>query len=1196
MLYVHRAERADRLVDALGELLATPLADPLAAEVVAVPTRGVERWLTQQLSTRLGATPERADGVCGNVEFPFPGRLVGGATASATGVDPATDPWRPERSVWPLLDVVEHGLGEEWLAPLAAHLGRQQPDGNEASLPERTDNDEPQPVTSAGVLEDPRHARRFGSLRRLADLFDRYAVHRPAMLRAWATGEENDGAGEALPWDAAWQARLWRQLRAVIGMPSPAERLPEACAQLRADSGLVDLPPRLSLFGLTRLPASYLDVVDALAGDRDVHLFLLHPSARLWARIEEEGTAPGALPRRRHDPTAAIPTNPLLTTWGRDAREMQTVLAAGASANAGTHHPLDEANGTLLQRVQADVRADRCPPGAPLPGSEDARPALAPTDGSVTVHACHGRARQVEVARDAILHLLADDPTLEPRDIVVMCPDIEGFTPLIHAAFGAAAVVSDTAPAEGPPDLGVRLADRSLRQTNPVLGVVAELLDLVPARLTASQVVDLASREPVRRRFRLDDEDLSRIEEWVADAGIRWGFDAEHRAPFKLDQLEANTWRAGLDRVLLGVTMTEDDQPLLDGVLPLDDVDSTDIDLAGRLAELIDRLHDAVDRLSVTQPVTEWADVIAEAAEALTATGEEEAWQHAQLRRLLSDVIDEAGTDGRGGATPLAPAEVTELLADRLRGRPTRANFRTGHVTVCTLVPMRSVPHRVVCLLGLDDGVFPRQAVPDGDDLVARDPYVGDRDPRSEDRQLLLDALLAATDHLTITYTGRDERTNASYPPAVPVGELLDVIDDTVRPDGDTDPHADAAPHIDGAREGREAAGGRRGAARDQVVVEHPLQPFDARNFTTGALLHGRRWSFDTAALAGARAAALPRRESAPFLSGPLPPAAREPIELDDLVAFVQHPVRAFLRQRLGVALPERHRELDDALPVELDGLREWEVGQRMLEARLAGVDAATARAAEAARGQLPPGALGRPVLDRVTATVEELVARATTLVQGQEDATATEVTVHLGDGRMLVGTVPHLFGDRLRAVTYSRLAATQRLAAWVRLLALTAASPDRPVEAATVGRGADDGVAVASIACLGGDVETRETTARSCLADLVDCYDRGMREPLPLYCRTSAAYVESRRNGRDSVHNARREWTSPPWRGTGEDAEAEHQLVLGGVATFEKLLTAPPRDDENGPGWALEETTRFGRYAHRLWDGLLAREEVANP
>lgn len=1171
MLYIHRAERAEGLVDGLFGLLSEPLADPMEPEVVAVPTRGVERWLTQRLSAGLGAIAGRRDGVCANLDFPFPGRLVGGAVAGASGVDPKADPWLPERSVWPLLEVVDASLAEPWLAPLAAHLGR--------------------PGSGAGGPDGTR-TRRFSTVRHVADLFDRYSVHRPQMLRAWSAGEDTDGAGRPLPGDAAWQAHLWRCLRERIGRPSPAERLDDACALLRADPSLCDLPARVSLFGLTRLPVSYLHVLRALAEARDVHLFLLHPSPALWEGIAALAVDQPPVVRRRDDRTAATPAHPLLASWGRDAREMQLVLTAGAGAGTHVdhHHPTAAPAATLLQRIQADIRADRSPAGAPLPGGADDRVPLPLSDRSLQVHACHGRARQVEVVRDAILHLLAEDETLEARDVIVMCPDIETFAPLVHATFGAGGtgeeVEEDAAKSPERPDLRVRLADRSLRQTNPVLATVSELLALADARVTASQVLDLAGRDPVRRRFRLDDDDLSRIEEWVVTAGIRWGFDGAHRAPFKLDRLEANTWRAGVDRVLVGVAMAEEGERLLGGVLPLDDVDSSSIDLAGRFAELIDRLEARLDDLRRPQLLERWVAAIAAAVDELTATSQDDGWQRIQVQRLLDDVVLEATTEGATSAAELALPEVRALLADRLRGRPTRANFRTGHLTVCTLVPMRSVPHRVVCLLGLDDGMFPRRCARDGDDLILDDPHVGDRDARSEDRQLLLDALLAATDHLVITYTGRDERTNAARPPAVPVGELLDLVDRMA-----------PAP------------------ARTQVVTHHPLQPFDARNFTTGRLLPERVWSFDTISLAGARALAGGRENPPPFLAGPLPPASATArvVEVEQLVHFVQHPVKAFLRQRLGVTVGDWSQELHDELPVELDALERWGTGERLLHARLAGAAIDRCVTAEIARGVLPPGALAAGVLSQVVPTVERLVAAAGALVAapapagpapaaaGAADLTSVEINLRLPDGRLLAGTVTGVTGDLMRAVTYSRVGPKHRLAAWARFLAITAAHPERSYRAATVGRsrhGAGRGstVTVAGIAALQGTPQARREVAIHHLCTLVDLYDRGMCEPLPIYCATSAAHAAARAAGSDggaAAGAAAGAWASAKF--AKEDKDAAHVAVLGGVCSFDEVLKAPPRQDEQGPAWPEDEPTRFGRYAGRLWEGLLSCEALVD-
>ena len=1146
MLHVHRAERADGLVAALRDELAAPLADPFAPEVIAVPTRGIERWLTQRLSARLGTSEGRADGICAHVEFPSPRRLAGDAVAAASGIDPETDPWRPERAVWPLLDTVDASLAEPWLGVLAAHL-------------------------SGGA-----GGRRFVTVRHLAGLFDRYAHHRPEMVRAWSGGDDTDGTGRPLPAGAAWQAELWRRLRAAIPAPDPAERLAGACARLREDPGLLELPPRLALFGLTRLPAGLLHVLRALAAHRDVHLLLLHPSPALWDGIAAATAGRDPVVRRAEDFTQALPASRLLASWGHDAREIELVLGANGG-HADHHHAVTHPSGTLLARLQADVREDREPPGAPLPGATDERPLLDPGDRTVQVHACHGRARQVEVLRDTILHLLAEDPSLEPRDVIVMCPDIETFAPLIQATFGAGEVSDeddelDALPPEiRPPDLRVRLADRALRQTNPVLGVVARLIELAEERLTASQVLDLADRDPVRRRFRLDDDDLARMEEWIAASGIRWGLDAPHRAPFKLDRLEAGTWHAGLDRILVGVAMTEEEQRLYEAVLPLDDVESGAIDLAGRFAELLDRLRAALDSLADAKPLDAWAVAIASAADALTATSQRDAWQRAELQRLLGDVVAEATAGDEVRATELTLPEVRALLAERLQGRPTRANFRTGHLTVCTLVPMRSVPHRVVCLLGLDDASFPRKSPRDGDDLLLSDPHVGDRDARTEDRQMLLDALLAASDKLIVTYTGNDERTNAPRPPAVPVGELLDVVDRTVR-------------HAEGAR-----------PAREGVVVRHPLQPFDPRNFTAGALLDGRPWSFDPVTLAGARALTGAREEPRPFLSAPLPAASTALIELDDLVRFAERPVRTFLRRRLGIAVGEYDDEVVDAMAVELDALEEWGVGQRLLDARLAGTGPEAAVAAELARGALPPGRLAAPVIDRVRPTVEAIAAQAAALRAGEP--ASVDVKVLLPDGRRLSGTVAGLDGDVLRMVRYSRVNHRHRLAAWVRLLALTAARPERPTAAATIGRARASQrdaaqVSIAWIGALGGDPATRRETALRHLATLVDLYDRGMREPVPIGCMTSGAYAQAAHEGRPPGPAGARAWEST-FNFDKEDREPEHRLVWDGVRTWPDLLGEPPRADEAGEGWEASEPSRFGRYARRLWGGLLASEEL---
>ncbi|TYL49842.1 exodeoxyribonuclease V subunit gamma [Nocardioides sp. BGMRC 2183] len=1122
-LHLHRAWRTDLLADELGELLAAPLSDPFAEEVVVVPAKGVERWLTQRLSHRLGVGERGGDGVCAGVRFLHPASLVGLLLGRE-----ADDPWHPDRLVWPLLAAIDSSLGEPWCATLATHLGHGL-DGEEA---------------------ETRRSRRWGVARRLAGLFAGYAVQRPALVTDWREGRDSDGAGGSLADDLRWQAELWRRLLPLVDAEPPDERHRRVCAQLRAgDVAGLDLPARLSLFGHTRLPSTEIELMRSLAEHREVHLWLAQPSADLWDRVARSVPSPGP---RTSDTTALLVDHPLLASLGRDARELAQVLAPVATdAAAPTDEQLPE---TLLGWLQSDLRANRAPDAALR-----ARRVPAEGDDSVQVHACHGAGRQIDVLREVLVGLLADDPTLEPRDIVVMCPDIETYAPLISAGFGLGDILGpDLLDGDGVAhpahSLRVRLADRSAASTNPLLAVAVALVELAGGRVTASEVVDLLARDPVRRRFGFTDDDLARVTRWVADAGIRWGVDGAGRSTYQLGGFEQNTWRAGLDRLLLGVAMGGDDHRHLGRGLPVDDLGSGEIDLLGRFAEAVARVTDTVTALGSARASDDWFTAISDGVRRLCEVDADDAWQLPQFEREMARARTAAVTaehTPEGGPT-LRLADVRALLAARLAGRPTRANFRSGTLTVCTMVPMRSVPHRVVCLVGLDDGVFPRHPAPDGDDVLGRAPQVGERDARSEDRQLLLDAVLAARERLVITYAGAGEHTGQERPPAVPVGEVLDALDRTTA-----------------------------GPVRDQVLTRHPLQPYDVRNHEPGALIPARPFSFDRSTLAGARAAVAPRTAPLPFLADPLPPHAPRDVTLAELKRFLAAPVRDFLRQRLTIATPFAPDEIADAMPVSLDGLDKWQIGDRLLRAVLAADDpGATAQAvllAEQLRGTLPPFALGYRTLDEVAGECQRLLARTADLRTGAPRT--LDVDVDLGGGRRLTGTVAKVHGNQVVSLSYSRLKPRQRLDGWVDVLALSATYSDENWTSHAVGR-----ERAGPKRALAGPIDHR---AVDWLRDLVALYDEGQTRPLPLPVATAAGWAEGHHRSQfgepiDPHQLATRAWVTDPHNSygiEGEDADPAHRGVYGVRAPLQVLLDA-----------GLPEL------AERLWQPLLAGAERVAP
>ena len=350
---------------------------------------------------------------------------------------------------------------------------------------------------------------------------------------------------------------------ASAGGPVPADpphiRHEKTVARLR--EGPTDLPARLSLFGHTRLACTQVQLLDALATHHDLHLWLPHPSNELWQALAGRH---GAIPPQQHQP----PRGQAIPCWRR-LGETCANFSAACPRIVRTDEYLpssfaDERPDTLLGWLQSDIAANVVRPQGRT---------LAVDDHSVQIHNCHGPARQVDVLREVLLGLLQDDPTLEPRDILVMCPDIETYAPLIVADFGLGDVVHGAHPAHR---LRVRLADRSLIQTNPLLGVAAQLLALAGSRVTASEVLNFAQAAPVRARFGFTDDDLDDITRWVRQANIRWGFDREHRRPFHVDFVH-NTWRFGIDRVLAGVAMSEDSHAWMGATLPLDDVGSNHV-------------------------------------------------------------------------------------------------------------------------------------------------------------------------------------------------------------------------------------------------------------------------------------------------------------------------------------------------------------------------------------------------------------------------------------------------------------------------------------------------------------------------------------------------------------------------------------------------------------------------------------------
>jgi exodeoxyribonuclease V gamma subunit len=1121
VIHLYSAERAEDLAGKLAQILSVVPDDPFAPEWIAVPTDGMRRWLHLEMARHLGASgPLGGDGVAANIVRAFPGTLRTAVLAAARP-DDEPDRWGIDQMVWSLLEVFEqlHDAGE---------------------VREFT-----------GLTPG---ASRFARVRAVADLFDRYHLHRPEMIRRWVDGSDVDGSLQEISEHAAWQPRVWRLLRQVIGEPSPPELFDGLLRDVRDGTLDLGLPHRLVLFGFTSLPGrGFLDLVRSAAELREVHLFLLEPCRFDGTRLAEAWPVTGGarLRLRQSDGTADLVHQPLLKAWGRLPREMALILAeAGTTGTIDVDHLGGSgwsvrAGTTLLERLQDDIRDNVRSDPAPV----DA------TDRSVQFHACYGPMREVQAARDALLHCLAADPDLTEEDILVVCPGLETFAPLIEAAFGPSAT-SGPGDANGTlkrPLLRYRIADRSIRSSNTVLAATSSLLDLLAGRFEVAPVVDFISSAPVRERFRIDEDDLGDIIGWVADTRVRWGLDTRHRATRGMpESVTGNTWRLALDRLLLGSAVADDATVLTIGDVAPRGVETGANGTLGSLASILGHLAALTEwAAGGRHPTREWLSRLRSICGELFAAPTGAPWEFDALDRTFDEVLEAAGSTSGGGDQLLDLSDIRRLLDGKLQNAGGRPDFFRGGITVTSTTPLRWVPFRIVCLLGLDQE-FVGSPAADAADLVAESPQLGDPDPRAESRQSLLEIVLAAREQLIVVRDGHDVRSSHETPRVVPASELFDAVVSLASPD-------------------------QRDGLKRRLEISHPRHSFDESCVTVDGLVPGTVWSFDRADTEGASARRDPS-DAAPLTVGQ--PIERPPdavIELVELHAFVKNPVAVFASRSLQISFPY-HSEADDTvLPVEPGNLDQSDLGRRLLEARRRGMTDDEWLHVERRTGTLPPGVLDSRVTGKILSEVGEIVAESERLQASSGLPELFDVDVAVADGLSIVGTIPLLLpadGPGPARVRYTRPKPGFVLEAWLDLMVLMAMDPETPWRSVSICRGGAAGEP-ATVYELEPRLRGAEggMRARRALAVVATCYRSGMREPLPLFPTFSKSVADDAADGAAWHHRM----------GWG-DGDKGATAFFFGYLTMQEVLALPAVErDPDGSGG------RVARWAAHLWDEVEA-------
>jgi exodeoxyribonuclease V gamma subunit len=866
-LAVFRASRVERLLAPMQILLKSQgPAHPLAPVQVVVGHAGLRPWLLGQLARDAGR-----EGIVANIEVMLP-------------------------STW-LERLAQDVLGESAvaLAPYRRDILRWR---IHALLPQVPLDD-----VQAYMEGDDAARRRFQLADHLAGLFGRYSIYRPDWLAAWARGKYRipaEACISPLPW-------LWKRLRADIDQPHRGERLQQLAGALaEGHPAAAGDGSALHLFGISHLAPGELAVFAALSAQRPVALYLPDPcrerdwvlglpADRAWLHAALASEQPD-----RADVAFLAQPHPLLAAWGRMGQEFLLALEdhqlLADVRDASDFEDLNIEAGNRLQRLQESLRRRDVALLAPVANAQDER-----RDASLRVHACHTRLRELEVLRDALLDALAQSPDLTAADIVVMAPDITAYAPLLPAVFGEPGVATAVLP--------YHLADVPLTAAHPLLQAYARLLDLPLSRLPVAEVLDLLRTPAVMLRFGLDAGGVNRIEGWLRQANVVWALDAAQRVREGLPDNPTHSFAWGVDRLLAAHVFghVDDVVALPEGsLLPAEAaVEGPQAGELGALDSLLALL--AEWQRDATQPrlASAWAKRMEVQLDALFRVPLQDAAGNEALGVLRGLVRDVADVPGKAGVDPeLDYAVVREVLQEGLQAVSARQRFLSGSMTVCGMVPQRAIPFRVVAVLGLDEGGFPRPERGDGLDLMARHRRSGDRGLRDDDRWLFLETVMAARERLHLSYIGEGVRDGKSRNPAAPLAELMAALDR----------HAPS----------QECVEGKAPKPQRPWLVRHPLQPFDPRYFDGGddadPALFSHRDAFALASNPGQASTAVFANLLEPLADGSSVTPPNTPLLIASVLGYFRDPARQLLRDGLGLRLDaadqyEVEEPLDATLP-----------------------------------------------------------------------------------------------------------------------------------------------------------------------------------------------------------------------------------------------------------------------------------------
>ncbi|MBT4838631.1 MAG: exodeoxyribonuclease V subunit gamma [Methylococcales bacterium] len=1034
MINLYHSNRLEALFEQLVDTIEQKtLNNVFEAETIIVQSQGMSRWLSMQLATK--------QSIAANIEYPFPASFVWKIFQSQLQNIPDNTSFDKDILVWKIIELLPRHLDKKEFSIIQQYL--------------TTEYDE---------------FKLYQLACKIVDIFDQYMVFRPDWIMNWESGN-----------DEHWQAQLWRAIVENKKLPHRANVLHdfiEQCQQGQLNNN--KLPERLSIFGISALPPAHLEVFNQISEQCDVHLFMLNPCLQFWGDIiTKKSIVRIKQLRKLHCQSMSLEHysvgHPLLASMGQLGKDFQQQLHQYDCLDQETYVEPTVTN--LLEYIQTDILylLDRQQvinetntdndlfEQTELP-FDKALPIIEDSDNSLQIHCCHSPLREIEVLHDQLLALFEQTPSLKPHNIIVMTPDINDYIPYIEAVFGT----SDHY-------LPWSIADRSVHQEHEITPQFFQLLNISHSRFNFSDIFSLLDSENILKRFQLNKSAISRLKNTCQQAGIRWGEDGHSKQAFDCLATDENTWQFGLERLLLGIAMP-DTASLFNQQLPYPVFSSSEAEEIGKLQHFIRQLSQLRQKLSINHSALKWNEVL----QSILNHFFEEDDQNTSVFQLLRDIIIDISDQVKQAdhESPICLKVMQTHLTKRIDNISHGNRFMTGQITFCTMLPMRSIPFKVVCLMGLNDGKFPRINKPTGFDLMANNQRLGDRSKRQDDRYLFLECLLSARQTFYISYIGRNIIDNTLISPSSLVNELTEYIIENFA---------------------------LNEALQNNLITEHPLQPFNTAYFEASSnfFSYANEWLFQNKN----------HPEKIKTLPSIPPTNDFKQVELDDLIQFYKHPVKYFFIHRLGVQFNENRSVSNDTEPFSLDNLESYLLNQSMLEQIIDGHKIEQLGEHLKASGRLPYDEFGQNTVRHVITDIAEFNRIQQ---QHQQNAIAPLMIDLSLDDLVLHGQLSNLTHSHLLQSRYADLKPQDYLQLWIKHLVLLCQLQNEQPKIS---------IHLAKKQQLQfNEVDNPEQY----LQQLLKFYWQGLSQPLNFFPKSSFKYIEQKHKGNDhhkALYQAEQVW-----------------------------------------------------------------------